>query len=122
MVSTPDFIREVVTEDGYVAPKELARVLHITQRELASISGLRRDAVSKRSRVRSLATQKRLRETLEILNRVSAWCGGPGRALAWFRSQPLPSFGDLTAEELLKAGRGDALRAYLTRVSQGGYA
>ena len=122
MVSAPDFIREVVTDDGYVAPKELARVLHITQRELANIAGLRRDAVSKRSRVRSLATQKRLRETLEILNRVSAWCGGPGRALAWFRSQPLPSFGDLTAEELLKAGRGDALRAYLTRVSQGGYA
>ena len=121
-MSTPDFIREVVTDDGYVAPKELARVLHITQRELANIAGLRRDAVSKRSRVRSLATQKRLRETLEILNRVSAWCGGPGRALAWFRSQPLPSFGDLTAEELLKAGRGDALRAYLTRVSQGGYA
>ncbi len=121
-MSTTDFIQEVITDDGYVAPKELARILHITQRELANIAGLRRDAVSKRARVRSLATQKRLRETLEILNRVSAWCGGPGRALAWFRSQPLPSFGDQTAEDLLKAGRGDALRAYLTRVSQGGYA
>ena len=30
--------------------------------------------------------------------------------------------GDLTAEEVLKAGRADALRAYLRRVAEGGYA
>ena len=117
-----DLIRATLTDDGYVVPKELARILHVTQRELANIAGLRRDAVSKRVRVRSLTTQKRLRDTVEILNRVSVWCGGPGQALAWFRSQPLPSFGDLTPEELLKAGRADALRRYLHRVAEGGYA
>lgn len=62
------------------------------------------------------------RDTAEILNRVSHWCGGPVQALAWFRSQPLPSFGDLTAEDLLKAGRTAALRAYLSRIAEGGYA
>jgi len=59
---------------------------------------------------------------VEILNGVSGWCGGPVQALAWFRSQPLPSFGDLTAEDLLMAGRTDALRVYLRRVAAGGYA
>ena len=115
-------VRETVTEEGYIAPKALARVLRVTQTELSNITGLRRDAVSKRVRVRSLCTQKRLRETVEILNRVSDWCGGPVQALAWFRSQPLPSFGDLTAEDLLKAGRAGALRAYLGRIAEGGYA
>ena len=72
--------------------------------------------------MRSLSTKKRLRETVEIVNRVSDWCGGPTQPFAWFRSQPLPSFGDLTAEDLLKAGRADALKAYLGRVAHGGYA
>lgn len=77
---------------------------------------------SKHVRVRSLSTKKRLREIVQVLNRVSDWCGGPIQALAWFRSRPLPSFDDLTAEDLLKAGRADALRAYLGRVAEGGYA
>jgi len=77
---------------------------------------------SKHVRVRSLSTKKRFCETVGILNRVSDWCGGPIQALAWFRSQPLPSFGGLTAEDLLNAGRTDALRAYLRRVAEGGYA
>ena len=77
---------------------------------------------SKHVRVRILGTKKRLRVTAKILNLVSDWCGGPTQALAWFRSQPLPSFGDLTAEDLLKAGRADALRSYLGRIAEGGYA
>lgn len=117
-----NLVEMAVTDDGYVAPKALARLLRVTQTELSSIAGLRREAVSKHVRIRSLTTQKRLREVVEILNRVSDWCGGPVQALAWFRSQPLPSFGDLTAEDLLKAGRADALRAYLARVAEGGYA
>ncbi|MCY3838982.1 MAG: DUF2384 domain-containing protein [Gammaproteobacteria bacterium] len=60
--------------------------------------------------------------TAKILNLVADWCGGPTQALSWFRSQPLPSFGDLTAEDLLKAGRADALRSYLGRIAEGGYA
>ena len=119
---TPNLVQQTITTDGYIAPKALARVLRVTQTELSNITGLHREAVSKHVRVRSLSTQKRLRETVEILNRVSDWCGGPVQALAWFRSQPLPSFGDLTAEDLLKAGRADTLRGYLARVAEGGYA
>lgn len=121
-MSETNLVQEAITDDGYIAPKALARALRVTQTELSKITGLRREAVSKHVRVRSLSTQKRLRETVEVLNRVSGWCGGPVQALAWFRSQPLPSFGDLTAEDLLKAGRADALRAYLARVAEGGYA
>jgi hypothetical protein len=67
-----------------------------------------RDAVSKRSRTLSRATQSRLRDTTDIINRVTDWAGSVGRAFAWFRSQPLPSFGDKTAEDLVKEGRAQA--------------
>ncbi|MDD2725644.1 MAG: DUF2384 domain-containing protein [Methylovulum sp.] len=71
---------------------------------------------------RDSTAQARLRDTVDIINRVSEWSGGVGRAFAWFRSQPLPSFGDKTAEELVKEGRADAVKAYLTRIAEGGYA
>ena len=58
---------------------------------------------------------------MEIINRVAQWSGSDERAFAWFRSQPLPSFGDKTAEDLVKEGRTDAVKAYLSRIAGGGY-
>ncbi len=117
-----EFINEVMSRDGMVGATRMAKVLRITKKELAVAVGLSVDAVSKRSRAGGRATQTRLRDTVEILNRVSDWSGSPGRAFAWFRSQPLPSFGDKTAEDLLKEGRAEDVKAYLSRIAEGGYA
>jgi len=117
-----EFLRTVINDDGLVTTSALAKVLHITQGDLAEVTGLSRDSVSKSNRVKSKATQTRLRDTVEIINRVADWSGGTGRAFAWFRSQPLPSFGDKTAEDLVKEGRADAVKAYLSRIADGGYA
>jgi hypothetical protein len=116
------FLHQVITDDGFVAANALAKVLHITQNDLADVTGLSRDSVSKSSRCKNRPTQARLRDTVEIINRVSEWSGGVGRAFAWFRSQPLPSFGDKTAEDLVKEGRAEAVKAYLARIADGGYA
>ena len=62
-------------------------------------------------------------ETLvEIINRVRPWAGSVQQAFAWYRSQPLPSFGDQTAEDLVKQGRAEAVKTYLSRLAVGGYA
>jgi hypothetical protein len=87
---------------GEIVARKLAVELHITQAELAAATSLNRDAGSKQSRGFSRKTQSRLRDTLEIINRVSTWASGTGRAFEWFRSQPLPSFSDKTAEDLVK--------------------
>ena len=117
-----EFLSEVITDQGTVATDRLAELLHVTKAELALATGLSRDAVSKQSRLRSRQTQARMRDTVEIINRVTPWTGSVGRAFAWFRSQPLPSFGDKTAEELVKEGRVQALKDYLARIAEGGYA
>jgi hypothetical protein len=121
-MATTGFLHQVISDEGFIAANTLARVLHITQSDLAEVTGLSRDSVSKSSRCKSRSTQARLRDTVEIINRVSEWSGGVGRAFAWFRSQPLPSFGDKTAEDLVKEGRAEAVKAYLTRIADGGYA
>ncbi|WP_347985758.1 antitoxin Xre/MbcA/ParS toxin-binding domain-containing protein [Methylomonas sp. AM2-LC] len=116
------FLHQVITDEGFVTANVLAKILHITQNDLADVTGLSRDSVSKKDRCKSRTTQARLRDTVEIINRVSEWSGGVGRAFAWFRSQPLPSFGDKTAEDLVKEGRAEAVKAYLARIADGGYA
>ncbi|MEW8139467.1 MAG: hypothetical protein AB2761_20580 [Candidatus Thiodiazotropha endolucinida] len=86
------------------------------------MSGLSPDTVSKQSRFRSKASQQRLRDIVLILNRVLPWCGTPMQAYAWFRSEPIPSFGDLTAEEMVKRGMAGAVLSHIGRIAEGGYA
>ena len=108
--------------DGLIAADRLSHLLHITRAELSMALGLSRDAVSKATRVGSPATQARLRDMVEIINRVRGWAGSPQQAFAWYRSQPLPSFGDQTAEALVKEGRAEAVKRHLDRIAVGGYA
>ncbi|QOV96651.1 hypothetical protein [Novosphingobium sp. ES2-1] len=120
-MASATFLNEVTGAAGVSADK-LAAALHITKSELAIAAGLSRDAVSKATRSHSVTTQSRLREMSEIINRVIPWAGSVLAAYAWYRSQSLPSFGDATAEELVRQGQGAKIRAYLSRIAAGGFA
>lgn len=122
MATSDHFLSDVMTPDGFVAADRLVYRLHVTKGELARAFGLSRDSVSKSARLKASATQARLRDVVEIINRVLPWAGSVPQAFAWYRSQPLPSFGDRTAEDLVKEGRAEAVKAYLSRIAVGGYA
>jgi hypothetical protein len=121
-MSDTAFLAATASHEGLVAADRLSELLHITRGELATTLGLSRDAISKTARARTHATQSRLRDMVEILNRARPWAGSPQQAFAWYRSQPLPSFGDQTAEALVKEGRAEAVKRYLDRIAVGGYA
>lgn len=112
----------LIDQSGFVSPKAVADQFHTTVKEVAVLSGLSPDTVAKRSRFSSKASQKRLRDIVLILNRVQPWCGTPMQAYAWFRSEPIPGFGDLTAEDLVKRGMAEAVLEYIGRIAEGGYA
>ena len=116
------FLQQIIDSDGLVETSRFSNELRITKTELALASGLSRDAVSKTVRLRAQATQARLRDMAEIINRVLPWAGSLPQAFAWYRAQPLPSFGDRTAEDLVKEGRAEAVKSYLSRVALGGFA
>ena len=80
-------------EDQVFSPTLVADALRTTKSEIASTLGLGKDAFTRSSRVRARKTQARLRQMLEILNRVEAATGSPLAAYAWFRAEPLPGFG-----------------------------
>jgi len=58
----------------------------------------------------------------EVVNVILPWSGSRQQALAWYRTQPIPAFGDQTAEELVHEGRAEHLLTYLASLSVGGYA
>jgi Protein of unknown function (DUF2384) len=92
------------------------------KQQLAETVGFDTQTLYRANRATAPRTQARLRETLEIIARVSDWAGGQRRAMAWYRAQPIAAFGGRTAEALVKDGKAGALRDYLDHLAQGGFA
>jgi hypothetical protein len=107
---------------GPLEPASVAAEFGLSLIQLAETAGLSPQALHRTDRAHSQKTQSRLREVLEIVIRATDWAGGPGRALAWYRAQPIPAFGGRTAESLVKEGRASAVRDYLDQIALGGFA
>lgn len=113
---------EAYAESGQFAPNRIAEVLRTTKDEVARTVGLGRDAVMRPDRIASPRTQKRLREMVEVLNRVAPRFGSALIAYAWYRSEPLAGFGGLTAMQLVREGRADEVMEYINAVEAGVHA
>lgn len=109
-------------ENGFFAPTRIARTLCTTSAEIARSAGLGRDAVQRKERISSPATQRRLRAMTEVLNKVQPRFGSHLIAFAWYRSEPLPGFSGQTAMQLVRAGRADEVLDYIDAVDAGVFA
>jgi uncharacterized protein (DUF2384 family) len=109
-------------DNGMFAPRKIAQALRTTSEEVARTAGLGRDAVQRRDRVRSDKTQRRLREMVEIVNKVEPRFGSALIAYAWYRSEPLPGFSGRTAMQLVREGRADEVLDFIDAVDAGVYA
>lgn len=114
-MSTSAFLSEVSDEHG-VSPGRLSAALRITMSELAAVSGLPPHAFA-----RGITEQTRLAEMCGIIDRAVPWAGSVQAAYAWYRSQALPSFGDATAEELVRHGYSHRVQCYLDRTAAAGF-
>ena len=94
----------------------------MSQTRLAETIGVAPATLQRSARAKAPKTQERLREMMEIITRVIPWSGGPVQAAAWYRAEPIPAFGDRTAESLVKEGKAAAVREYLDGLAIGGFA
>jgi hypothetical protein len=109
-------------DHGIFAPRKIAEALRTTSEEVASTAGLGRDAVQRKERLRSDKTQRRLREMIEIINKVEQRFGSPLMAYAWYRSEPLSGFSGQTAMQLVRSGRANDVLDYIDAVDAGVHA
>lgn len=110
------------TDQGQFTPKKIAGVLRTTIDELAGSLGLGKDAVQRKERIVSDRTQRRLRQMIEILNKVEPRFGSPLLAYAWYRSEPLAGFDGRTAMQLVHENRADDVLRYIDAVDAGVHA
>jgi hypothetical protein len=109
-------------DEGVFAPRRIAEAFRTTSEEVARTAGLGKDAIQRKDRIRSGKTQKRLREMIEIINKVEPRFGSALMAYAWYRSEPLPGFSGQTAMQLVRNGRAEDVLDYIDAVDAGVYA
>lgn len=109
-------------DDGFFVPRKIAEAFRTTSDEIARTVGLGKDAVQRKERVRSDKTQRRLREMIEIVNKVEPRFGSGLMAYAWYRSEPLSGFSGQTAMQLVRNGRADDVLEYVDAVDAGVHA
>lgn len=109
-------------EDGQFDPRKIAAALRTSTEEVAMTVGLSKDALQRRTRIRSDRTQRRLRELVEVLNKIEPRFGSGLMAYAWYRSEPLPGFGGLTAMQLVREHKAQQVLEYIDSVDAGIFA
>ncbi|MCI5040382.1 MULTISPECIES: MbcA/ParS/Xre antitoxin family protein [Donghicola] len=109
-------------EGGLFEPKKIASVLRTSSEEVAQTVGLGKDALQRRARIQSDKTQRRLRELVEVLNKVQPRFGSDLMAYAWYRSEPLAGFDGRTAMQLVQEGKAQQVLEYIDAVDAGVYA
>jgi uncharacterized protein (DUF2384 family) len=111
---------EDVRDADRISPQRLGSRLRMPLSRLAEVTRLHRNTLSGNGA--SPAAQERLGEVARIVARAALLAGDEGRAIIWFRHQPLSGFGDRTAEQLVADGHADVVLGYLDELQAGGYA
>jgi hypothetical protein len=101
-----------------VSPRRFSAALHIDLQTLAEQAGVHRNTISRAPS--SMAVQRFLRDALRVIKAgTDVTDGDVGRALFWYRNQPLAPFGYKTAEQLVGSGRTDDLLKYIVSLAAG---
>jgi hypothetical protein len=106
-------------EDGAFAPSRIAAILRTTSDELARSLGLGKDAIQRKDRITSDRTQRRIRQMVEVLNKVEPRFGSARLTYAWYRSEPLLGFSGKTAMDLVQDNRADVVLTDIDAVDVG---
>jgi uncharacterized protein (DUF2384 family) len=110
----------VAAQGGHIDPQAMADTLHISLAELARISGVHRNTLTRTPA--SPAAQERLGAIARILTEAAALLGGDNRkAIVWFRHQPIASLGGDTAEDIVARGQATLVREHLKDLRDGIY-
>jgi uncharacterized protein (DUF2384 family) len=109
-------------DHGLFEPRKIAQTLRTSVDDVAQTVGLGKDALQRKARAHSDRTQRRLRELVEILNKVEPRFGSELMAYAWLRSEPLSGFDGRTAMQLVQEGKAQQVLDYIDAVDAGVYA
>lgn len=109
-----------IRDGDMIAPKRLAERLRVPMTRLSKLAHVNRNTLS--AKAGSPVVQARLGEIARIIAKAAELSGDEGRAIIWFRHQPIVGFGNKTAEDLVEAGQAGAVLWHLEGMEAGVYA
>jgi len=107
-----------IRDGDLIAPRRMAARLRLPMTQLSRLAHVNRNTMA--AKPESPAVQARLGEIARIITRAATLAGDEGKAIIWFKHQPIPGFGK-TAEELVEEGHADLVLADLERMAEGIY-
>lgn len=107
-----------IREADLIAPRRLAERLRLPMSGLARLARVNRNTMA--AKPESPAVQAKLGEIARIIARAADLSGDEGRAIIWFKHQPIPGWGQ-TAEDLVEQGYAEAVMEDLERMAAGVY-
>ena len=100
-----------------LSPKRFSDVLSIDLQTLAGQAHVHRNTLSRAPASESV--QHFMREALRVLRAANDLTGDVGRAIFWYRNEPLPPFNYKTAEQLVSEGRSEDVLRYVESLEAG---
>lgn len=107
-----------IRDGDLIAPKRMAERLRLPMTRLSKLAHLNRNTMV--TRPDSPAVQEKLGQIARIITRAADLAGDEGRAIIWFKHQPIPGWGK-TAEELVEEGLAREVLDDLDRMAEGVY-
>jgi hypothetical protein len=112
-----DFLRDQDAGASTLSPKRFGDVLSIDIQTLATQAHVHRNTISRAPASESV--QKFIREALRVIRAAHDLSGNVSRAIFWYRNEPLPPFGYMTAEQLVSGGRTEDVLRYVASLEAG---
>lgn len=107
-----------VRDGELIAPRRMAERLRLPMTGLSRLARLNRNTMT--THPESPAVQVKLGEIARIIARAADLAGDEGKAILWFKHQPLPGYGR-TPEELVAGGQAQLVIDDLERMAGGVY-
>jgi hypothetical protein len=112
-----EFLRDPDVPGPVLSPKRFSQALQIDLQTLADQAHVHRNTISRAPS--SQGVQRFLRDALRVIKAATDLSGDVGKALFWYRNDPLSTFGYKTGEQLVSDGRTDDLLRYIASIEAG---
>ncbi len=117
-------LADKLLSNGIEDPKQWENTFCTTTDHLARFMDIPVQSLKRKERFTQAKVQTRLLEIHALLRRVRPWYDSDQAAWAWYISEPLASFANLTPAEIIKLHKGagvEAINDFITAKELGGF-
>ena len=100
----------------YISPGRLSKALGVKVASLAELTGVHRNTLRNPSSER---LQARMLEMVKVIAAATELVGDVGKAIYWYRNEPIADYSHKTAAELVAEGHVEAVLAYIRDLENG---